>query len=60
MVILRGNMEKRNSNDRASKQLNGLFGFFLLIVGFATVVAGILAGDGLLWMLPGLALSLVF
>jgi|GEM_PF-5993690 len=53
-------MEKRNSNDRASKQLNGLFGFFLLIVGFATVVAGILAGDGLLWMLPGLALSLVF
>ena len=50
-------VEKDNS--RTSKELNGLYGFFLLIIGFSTVVAGILAGEGLLWMVPGLALLVV-
>ena len=46
-------------NARTSKQLNGIYGFFLLIIGFSTVVGGILVGDGLLWMVPGLALLVV-
>ena len=46
-------------NSRTSKEFNGLFGFFLLIIGFSTVVAGILARDGLVWMAPGLVLLIV-
>jgi len=51
-------MTEKEDNAKVSKQINGAYGFFLLIIGFS-VVCGSLISKGISWVLPGLILLIV-
>lgn len=51
-------MVEKEDNATTSKQISGVYGFFLLVIGFSVVIGGLFA-KGVSWLLPGLVLLIV-